>query len=233
MKTSIRFSLLVILGALCGTVLQAQIVPLKIDVTAKPQLSPVMLMDGITEGLVVFAIDVDETGKLTDWLVLGYSHPALVDPCLQALKGWKITPARRNGQPVPVQTELTVNFSAEGVVISRTAATDVEAYMQRLFGIRRQTRRLAGTPDATPVRVTTVAPQYAKEAEQKGVRGKVQVHFYIDENGAVRMPAVEESPDPYLSEIAIAAVREWRFAPPTARGEPVMVAARQEFNFGK
>jgi len=57
------------------------------------------------------------------------------------------------------------------------------------------------------------------------------VYFYIDEKGAVRMPAVDASANPYLSDIAVAAVREWRFEPPTSRGKPVLIAASQEFNF--
>ena len=67
---------------------------------------------------------------------------------------------------------------------------------------------------------------------KQGVRGKVQVHFYIDENGAARMPAIDNSDHPYLSEIAVEAVRGWKFEAPTANGAPVLVEALQEFNFG-
>lgn len=232
MKTSIGLSALLLVGVLGSAA--AEIVPLKIETTVKPPLSPVMLMDGVTSGQVRFAIDVDEHGRLTDYLVLGASHPGLIAPCSEALKEWKITPARMNGKPMPVQTELTVDYTAEGVVISRTAAIDIEGYLQRIFGPRlNRPSRLSPHIDAIPARTNTVEPAYSKEAADRGVRGTVQVHFYIDESGAVRMPAVEDSPDPYLSEIAVAAVREWRFEPPTSRGKPVLIAARQEFNFGK
>ena len=70
------------------------------------------------------------------------------------------------------------------------------------------------------------------EAEQKGVSGRVKVHFYIDEQGAVRMPAVPADAQPYLATVAIKALREWKFQPPTSRGRPVLVAAAQEFAFG-
>lgn len=233
MKTSLRFSALLLCGALCSAA-HAGIEPLKIDITLKPQLPPTMLMDGITQGRVVFVIDVDETGKITDSLVLSHSHPALAQSCLEALKSWRIKPALEDGKPVPVQTEITIDFAAEGVVVSRSSGLDVEQYMQRLFGPRMsRSSDLASRLDAIPARINTVAPSYAREAEQKGIRGKVQVHFYIDQTGVVRMPSVEASPDPYLSAMAVAAVREWRFQPPTARGQPVLIAARQEFNFGK
>lgn len=234
MKASLKLACVFLVGALSSVACAGEIQPLKIEATTKPQLSPVMLMEGVTHGRVVFAIDVNEQGQITDWMVLASSHRALVAPCIEALKEWKITPATRDGQPVPVQTEISIDYTAEGVVISRTLMMDVDQHMQRLFGLRMdQPGRLTNKLDAGPTRVTTVAPRYAKEAEAKGVRGKVQVHFYIDETGAVRMPSIEESPDPYLSEMAIAAVREWKFEPPTSRGQPVLVAARQEFNFGK
>ena len=53
----------------------------------------------------------------------------------------------------------------------------------------------------------------------------------IDETGAVRLPAIETAGNPYLMDQAISAVRTWKFEPITSRGQPVLVVARQEFNF--
>ena len=61
--------------------------------------------------------------------------------------------------------------------------------------------------------------------------GRVQVHFFIDETGAVRMPSVEAPAHPYLAETAVNAVREWKFEPATRRGRPVLIAASQQFDF--
>lgn len=223
---------LLLLCALAVTPLGAEIEPFKIEPTFVPQLSPVMLMEGVTEGTVVFAIDINEKGKLTDWLVLGYTHPALVRTCVSALKEWKFHPARVDGTPVPIQTELTIHFSAEGVVISRTSAVPIDNFLRRIVGNQMASKpRSASDLDAMPALVTKTAPKYAKDAEKQGVRGNVKVHFYIDETGTVRMPSVEGDAHPYLAAEAIAAVREWRFTPPMARGKPVTVAARQEFHF--
>jgi TonB family protein len=221
------------LCALAAVPASAAIEPLKIEPTYTPQLSPVMLMEGVTDGRVVVAINISADGKLTDWLVLAYTHRALVANCVEALKEWKFVAPRIDGVPVPVQTELTINFNAEGVVISRNTI-DMEHYMGRIFGQRLSvTRRSASDLDAAPVVVAKVTPKYAAQAEQQGVKGRVTVHFYIDEKGAVRMPSVEGDAHPYLAQQAIAAMREWRFSPPTAKGKPVMVAARQDFQFSK
>ena len=232
MKTSRSFALLVVLGALSTVAVRAEFESFKVDPTFKPQLSPVMLMQGVTEGTVVIAIDLSETGQITDHLVLGSTHPALVDPCVDALKSWKFTPARLNGSPVPVQSELTVNYSAQGVVISRPAVLDLDQQMQRVFGYKFVSRRRATHElDHAVAPVSVVAPRYAIQAEKDGVKGQVRVHFYIDEKGSVRLPAIEGEAHPYLSSQALAAVREWRFSPPTSNGKPVLVAVRQDFQF--
>lgn len=234
MNTLRRISVLLAVGALTASHLTAQDENLKIEPTFIPRLSPVMLMEGVTDGQVVFVLDVSAEGELTDMLALAYTHPSLVKTCSDALQEWKFTPPRRAGVPVPVQTELTINFSAEGVVISRNMQMAVESYIGNVFGHRlSMKRRTASELDGVPEVVARVSPSYAQQAEQEGVRGKVTVHFYIDETGAVRMPAVEGEAHPYLAQQAVAALREWRFTPPTARGKPVLVSARQDFEFSK
>jgi len=230
----LKLSAVLVLGALATTRLYADFQPLKIEPTFKPPLCPVMLMDGVTEGKVVIAIDVSAEGKLTDWLVLGYTHPALVRPCIEAMQEWNYYPAKIDGQPVAVQTDVTIDYTAEGVVISRCTMEDLRRRTQRTFGYPMiSKKRTANQLDAAPTPINPVLPKYAKDAAEAGVKGLVAVHFYVDETGTVRMPAVEKSANPYLADMALAAIREWKFAPPTSRGEPVVIAARQEFNFGQ
>jgi TonB family protein len=179
-------------------------------------------------------VSISADGELTDLLPIAYTHPGLVRTVSEAMKEWKFTPPKRDGVPVAIQTELTINFSAEGVVISRNAQIEVEQYLRQAFGHRlAMKRKSASELDAVPAMIAQVSPKYAKQAEQEGVRGKVTVHFYIDETGAVRMPSVEGDAHPYLAQQAVEAVREWRFAPPRSRGKPVLVSARQDFEFSK
>jgi outer membrane biosynthesis protein TonB len=48
----------------------------------------------------------------------------------------------------------------------------------------------------------------------------------------VRVPAVSINDDSVLTALAVAALRQWRFEPPTRNGSPVLVKASQVFNFG-
>jgi len=86
--------------------------------------------------------------------------------------------------------------------------------------------------DKIPTPVYTVSPAYPRELADKGVKGKVVINFFIDETGAARMPSGSVHDDDRLSALALAALRQWKFEPPTKNGKPVLVAAQQIFNFG-
>jgi TonB family protein len=232
MKKFLKYSALFALGALAFTPLCAAIEAIKIEPTFIPSFSPVLLNRGVTEGKVALVIDVSEEGKLTDWLALGYTDPELVGYFVDALKGWEITPARLDGKPIAAQVELKLEVTAEGVVVSRTNQESLDSIVRSIAGNPLKYQRVSlRLLDHAPVLVSSVSPRYAQAAEKAGVRGKVQVRFYIDQQGKVRMPSIETGAQPYLAAQAVAAVREWKFEPPTSRGQPVLVAASQEFDF--
>lgn len=232
MKIVPRLALLLLLIPLPG--LGAAFEAIGVDVTVQPQMPAVLMMEGLRHGQVVVVIDVDAEGKLTEWLVLGASHRELIRPCVEALQLWRFRPARYDGVPVLAQLRLTIDVSQRGAVISRNVAETMTDLIERL-GLRRYDYQAcpAAEIDRPPVAIHTVAPRYAEDAVKQGVRGRIKVFFFIDEQGAVRMPAVQADAQPYLSSMALKAMREWKFEPPTRRGLPVLVAATQEFNFGE
>ncbi len=199
-----------------------------------PQFPPTLMMDGITRGQVVVAVSIDPEGKVQDAMVLAHTHPRLADTALAALREWRFLPARLDGTPVPVQTELTIDFNLEGAVIS-TNRLDL-FFLDHTGGAGRKgvTTHLcpAQQLDRPPQRVAGEAPRYAEAAGKDGVQGRVRVHFYINEAGEVRFASAVPDAHPYLMEQAVAAVRRWKFEPPTSHGRPVLVAAVQEFSFG-
>lgn len=205
----------------------------KVEATELPFVPASLRINGFRSGEVVVALRVLADGQLGEHLVLAATHRALIKPCLEALPKWRYTPARQDGQPVLAQLQVRIKFEQEGViVVNRTVSDVITAKIEAIAG---RPYDLAICPAAEldrPVEaITTVAPRYALEAEQDGVRGRVQVEFYIDENGDVRMPAVAPDTHPYLSTVAVEALRDWKFEPPTRGGRPVQVAAVQEFVF--
>ena len=204
----------------------------KIIRTVEPIFPEALLTDYRNGGEVRIAISVDANGKLGEWLVLSYTARGFADAAVAALKEWEFEPARMMGEPVPVHIELTFNFEVKGVVVSLTLAETADALLGSVLG-----RQLAYAPctlrelDRIPVPLSTVTPAYPKELGERGVQGTVTVEFYIDEQGNVRMPFVLGHPLAALANLAVDAVRQWKFEPPTRRGVPVLVHVRQIFQF--
>src|SRR5690606_30116386 len=79
---------------------------MKVHATEMPRFPAVLVARGVTNGLVQVVAKVDETGRLEDWLVVGYSQPLLADLAVEALKEWQFTPARFDGQPTTAQSQI-------------------------------------------------------------------------------------------------------------------------------
>lgn len=232
MKTQVLV-LALVLGLVAVTPLQAAFETIKIEVTVEPEMPAVLRMTGLRNGRVALALDVNADGRLTDCLVTSASHAELIRPCVQAVREWRYRPARFEGEAVSARIELVINMSQTGAVVSRTALETLTDIFEQIAG-RPNDYELcpASAVDRPLVALNRVSPIYAREAQKAGVGGKVQVHFYVDEKGNVRLPAVPAETHPYLSSVAVEAMRGWKFAPPTRNGRPVLVAAVQEFDFG-
>ncbi len=205
---------------------------LKILQTVEP-LFPYRLMQlTVTEGEARLVIRVDPDGKLAEWLIIGYTQPDFADAAVAAVKQWQFEPARFHGIPAGAISELNFAFSARGVVVSLSAADFVEARaLQMLNGHYAFQPCPSSELDRRPEPIAAVAPAYPKALADKGVRGHVTVEFYIDQTGAVRLPAVSTQDNLELGELAVMAVSLWKFTPPTSRGRNVLVKAVQVFDF--
>jgi TonB family protein len=230
MKTKV---LALMLGIVAVTSLQAAFEPIKIEVTVEPGMPAILRMTGLRDGRVTLALDVNAAGRLTDCLVIAASHAELIRPCMEAVKEWRYRPARYNGEAVSARIELVINMSQTGAVVSRTTLEALTDFFEQVAGRHNDYEICpASAVDRPLVALNRVSPVYDRDAQKAGVGGKVSVHFYVDEQGNVRLPAVPADTHPYLSSVAVEAMRGWKFAPPTRNGRPVLVAAVQEFNFG-
>src|SRR5208282_4445241 len=64
------------------------------------------------QGMVVLKAEIDKSGNVES-LALVSGHPMLAPAALAAVKQWKYKPYLLNGQPVAVETQVTVNFSLQ------------------------------------------------------------------------------------------------------------------------
>jgi TonB family protein len=207
---------------------------MKFEQTVDPVFPTHLLKVGVNSGEARVAIDTDAEGKLSDILVLGYTHAAFADAAVAAIQHWKFEPARIQGEPVGSIVELDFDFSVSGIVVS--VPNICEAEEARILRVR--TDQFNDLPcaahnlDRTPTLVATQLPRYPMTLAKHGVKGTVRIDFYIDEMGAVRLPSVAVEQNSELAALAIEAVRQWKFTPPTSRGHAVLVQASEEFHFG-
>jgi TonB family protein len=192
-----------------------------------------LVQTGVREGQVCIAFSVDVAGNVDDGLAVAYTHPEFARVALAAVRRWTFEPARLAGQPIATATEVTFNFEVQGtVVVSLTAGEAFTAWVNSLHRVNesffpRTLREL----DRIPTPLSAPAPAYPSTLARSGHVGDVIVNFYIDETGAVRLPAVDSGNDPELAALAIVAIQHWKFEPPVCRGQKVLTKTSQVFRF--
>jgi protein TonB len=63
------------------------------------------------EGVVKLHAIIDTDGNATQLTLISSTDPVFVDAAMAAVRTWKYRPYIRNGVPVAVQTNITVNFT--------------------------------------------------------------------------------------------------------------------------
>ena len=74
---------------------------------------PPLAQQARIQGTVLLHAVIDREGKIENLQVLG-GHPLLVKAALKAVQQWRYRPYYLNGQPVEVETEITVHFTLFG-----------------------------------------------------------------------------------------------------------------------
>jgi protein TonB len=77
--------------------------------------------------------------------------------------------------------------------------------------------------DEAPVPVRTTAPEYPAELRQAEIQGLVTIVSVVDETGNVLACEISKSTNEGFNEVALAAVRKWKFKPAKLGGKAVKV----------
>jgi TonB family protein len=149
-------------------------------------------------GMVVLHAIIGTDGRIENLTVL--SGPVeLQTSAVDAVKQWTYLPYELNGQPVKVDTTVTVNYNfgpAATLSHNGTMLTDGN-----------ETVELA--PNAHELQgAKKVSPHYPAEAKQKHVTGDVTVSVLIGLDGHVESVDVVSGPE-LLRDAAVEAVRQW------------------------
>ena len=207
--------------------------PVKVRQTVDMSFPASLLNAGVSHGDVRVVLVVDADGKLIDFLCTVYTFRELALELQRMLPTFEFEPARQRGEPIAARFEVVFNFEARGAVVSLTPATASGARLNRT--IEQPPIVMLATLaqlDRPLTVVQHVAPFHPGKALKPPLAtGSVSIDFYVDGEGKPRMPVVSRSSHPSFADAAIAAFEQWRFAPPTRDGMPVIVRAVQTFQF--
>ncbi|MFZ5497353.1 MAG: TonB family protein [Verrucomicrobiota bacterium] len=190
---------------------------------------PAMTAEGVYSGEVRAVIGVDAEGRLSDWLITGYTRRHFAEVAAAAIQRWKYEPARVGGVRRASRANVLFEFRNQGVVVQTLPGALLRQALLSVLESHYEYRPChLRELDRIPTPIHVVSPAVRLEEQKRSVT----VEFYIDEQGRVRLPAVDRgSADDLLAAAAVAAVEQWRFEPPLRKGQPVLVYAQQEFSF--
>ena len=205
--------------------------PCAIIEKAPPRFPSRMLKDGVAHGAVKMLLHVSSTGDLTDTLITAFTKKPFADEALRAVKRWKFTPGRSKGEAIDTVINMTFQFEVKEVLLVEKFSPDA-TLLEHYEGFDYHACNVQNL-DRVPTPLNIVEPTYPQEWMKQDIAGNIIVDFFIDETGKARFPTAIPGTNELLAGIAVAAVQQWRFIPPTAKGKPVLVRARQVFTFEK
>lgn len=200
------------------------------------------------QGSVILRVHINKSGDVESMQLIS-GHPMLAPAAVEAVKQWKYKPYLLNGEPIAVETSVTVNFTladkpAEGTVGSVPGGIPageqgglapgnpddhtVVATPQPLLGTSKRVRVSSGV--AQGLLVSKVPPQYPQDAKDQRIQGAVVMRVIVDNEGDVANIQLV-SGHPLLAPPAIDAVKQWKYRPDLLNETPVEVETQVTVNF--
>lgn len=179
------------------------------------------------EGRVTVQFNVTKEGRVDDPVIARSNNPWFERPAIDAILGWKFTPAEVDGKKVNVRAlqELVFTLDGGGEGLGLWEVT------------RRWGKKDGDLPPEfqwhkAPEAIATAYPVYPLEALQARQEGLVRVGFVINPRGKVTAAHIFEEPTPELGRAVLAMIDTWAFTPPTKKdGTPCYAGVTMKFNF--
>ena len=143
-------------------------------------------------GTFVAEVIVDEKGNVANISVLQSPDDIFNDETVEALKKWKFRPYKTDDGTISFM-ESTITLAVP-IFKSRT-----HEYFFRPFAIE------------------TTMPTYPDESKENKISGIVVTEVTTNQNGNVIQLNVLQSPDEYIKEATIEALKQWEFKPPSKK----------------
>jgi TonB family protein len=229
---------------LCAGILLAQEPSATVHTTQQPTDGPVLIKQkkpkypknsrkAKVQGTVRLRATIGTDGRLKNVTVIE-GDPLLADAAKEAVLQWRYQPARRNGEPVEVSTNIDINFYRDGQTSARDdtepglldASVYSKTHPEPPEGVFR-----VGNGVSAPRAILAPDPEYPKRARKKHQQGRVIFYVVVTEQGLPRDIKITQSLTPELDAKAYQAVSNWKFSPAMKDGKPVAVLISIEMNF--
>jgi TonB family protein len=172
----------------------------------------------------------------------------LREKAAEAVGNSRFQPGTLNGAPVAVHTRVAVSFRIADGKPEIAVYEPSEVELQSLLRARMEARRAMGLPPAgrgpmgsqmsadgvkrTPPRVLhSVEAEFSEEARRRKYQGVVTVSLVVNEKGLPTDLKIVNGLDYGLSDQALDAVSQYRFAPATENGKPVPAQISVQVSF--
>lgn len=193
---------------------------------------PLHLSDeGITKGYVKLIISINSEGLTDDVFVVEESHPEFGKIAERYARKWLFQPAKLNGEPLTVVKPIEFVFEDKTGVFTIGIHSGIPFIRDIVYNKGRKRVHNPSELDSIPIPVNFESPKYPLVFKGKNITGKATILFYIDEEGAVRLPYVTDYTHSEFAELAMMAVENWKFEPPMVKGSPVAILVEQSFEF--
>jgi hypothetical protein len=196
-------------------------------------------LDHVYAGRAAVGVMLDAEGNATDFLIVRYSKLYFAEKVMDVIRHEEFNPRRVKTTPVPGRFFVVRAFSmseSDPIGPDRPATVSMNA-MDQMGTMSNRTSegkdgpkliyKARGEPeiDGKILKVVVVdAPVLPAGYElQPNQALKVIVSFYVDEKGNVRQPNVDSNTPALVIPSIIKMVSDWKFAPPTIKGKPVLV----------
>jgi TonB family protein len=159
----------------------------------------------ITDSVTIEAT-VSPEGRVKKAKAMSGQLEPLKEAAEKAVKKWAFEPYLVNGTPVPVCTEITINFNT--LDHYREPNGDVPVHLDEKTAIALVTKGFD--------------PQYPPEALAARIQGEVELRVIVGEDGRVHALHIIKG-HPLLAPAAYNAVRRWEFKPYVENGKTLPV----------
>ncbi len=174
------------------------------------------------EGTVVLNARISAKG-IIESLTVESGEEIFRESAINAVQRWRYKPVITNGVPTEVDTTIILKYA-----FSATGEPQVQTeHPENMPPIP---RRIGG--GVLPPRVIyQVEPEFTKKERAAGINANVLINLWVDEQGNPQHIRILRGFNETYNDKAVRAVEQYKFAPATENGKPVLVELNIEVNF--